>query len=224
MFAFCAKISLVGYYEREDDMIRVLIADDHTLLRQGLRRILSEDPALTLAGEAANGNEAVARARALSPDIVLMDVQMPELDGIEATRQIRASRPETRVIMLTVSDKDADLFRALKAGARGYLLKNAEAQQVLDAIHRVAAGQVILPPSLEMRVLDEFATPKSDLLTEREMAVLRLIAQGLGNKEIAARLTLSENTVKTHVRHILEKLHLRSRAEAAAYAERSGLA
>lgn len=207
-------------------MIRVLLADDHTLLRQGLRRILSEDPTLNVVGEAADGAEAVAHARALSPDIVLMDVQMPRVNGIEATRQIREACPETRIIMLTVSDKDADLFGALKAGARGYLLKNAEAHQVLEAIHRVASGEAVLPPAMATRVLDEFARPtaKAELLSEREIAVLRLVAKGLGNKEIAAALSLSENTVKTHVRHILEKLHLRSRAEAAAYADRVGIA
>jgi DNA-binding NarL/FixJ family response regulator len=205
--------------------IRVLLADDHTLLRQGLRRILSEDPALQVVGEAADGREAIARTRALAPDIVLMDVQMPAVNGIEATRQIREACPETRIIMLTVSDKDADLFGALKAGARGYLLKNAEARQVLEAIHRVAAGEAILPPALAARVVDEFArrTPRAEPLTEREVAVLRLVARGLGNKEIAASLSLSENTVKTHVRHIFEKLHLRSRAEAVAYADRSGI-
>jgi two-component system NarL family response regulator len=126
--------------------------------------------------------------------------------------------------MLTVSDKDADLFGAVKAGARGYLLKNAEAEQVLEAIHRAANGEAILSPTLAARVLDAFATPRSpDALTEREQVVLRLVAQGLGNKEIAARLALTENTVKTHVRHIFEKLHLRSRTEAAAYAARTGL-
>jgi DNA-binding NarL/FixJ family response regulator len=205
-------------------MIRVLIADDHTLLRQGLHRILADDPALSVVGEATDGLEAVARATELAPDVVLMDVQMPGLNGIEATRRIRAACPAAQIIMLTVSDKDADLFGALKAGARGYLLKNAEAAQVLEAIHRVAHGEAFLPPILAARVLDEFAAPRlSDALTEREQMVLRLLAQGLGNKEIAARLALTENTVKTHVRHILEKLHLRSRTEAAAYAARTGL-
>jgi len=205
-------------------MIRVLVADDHTLLRQGLRRILADDPALSVVGEATDGLEAVARAAELAPDVVLMDVQMPGLNGIEATRRIRAACPAAQIIMLTVSDKDADLFGALKAGARGYLLKNAEAAQVLEAIHRVAHGEAFLPPTLAARVLDEFAAPRSpDALTEREQMVLRLLAQGLGNKEIAARLALTENTVKTHVRHILEKLHLRSRTEAAAYAARTGL-
>lgn len=215
-------------------MIRVFLADDHTLLRQGLRRILAEDPTLTVVGEAADGNEAVTQACALNPDVILMDVWMPGLNGIEATRRIREACPGVQIIMLTVSDRDADLFGALKAGARGYLLKNAEAQQVLEAIHRVAAGEAILPPALAARVLDEFvkltakqpsgAIGGAETLSEREAAVLRLVAQGLSNKEIAVHLSLSENTVKTHVRHILEKLHLRSRTEAAAYAARTGLA
>ena len=206
-------------------MIRVLIGDDHTILRQGLRRILAEDPDLTVVGEAANGEEVVDRALELAPDIVLMDVQMPGLSGIEATRRIRAVQPGIRVLMLTVSDRDEDLFGALRAGARGYLLKSAEAQEVLDAIHRVYRGEAILPPTLTARVLDEFAapTPKPEDLSQREVEVIRLLAQGLGNKEIAAALSISENTVKTHVRHILDKLGLRNRAEAAAYAVQSGL-
>ena len=206
-------------------MIRVLIADDHTILRQGLRRILSDDKALTVVGEATTGEEAVAYALELSPDVVLMDVNMPQISGIEAVRRIRAARPEIRVLMLTVSDKDADLMGALKAGARGYLLKSAEARQVMEAIQRVHAGEAILPPTLAARVLDELAAPASSPadLTPRETQVLQQIVRGLGNKEIAATLSISENTVKTHVRHILDKLGLRSRAEAAAYAVRSGL-
>lgn len=150
---------------------------------------------------------------------------MPRLSGTEATRRIRAARPEIRILMLTVSEEDADLFAALKAGARGYLLKNAEAQEVLEAIHRVHKGEAILSPDLAARVLEEFAAPahEPEALTQREVEVIRLLAQGLGNKEIAAALSISENTAKTHVRHILAKLGLRSRAEAAAYAVRSGL-
>lgn len=206
-------------------MIRILIADDHTILRQGLRLILGEDPEFVVVGEAANGEEVVARALELVPDIVLMDVKMPGVDGIEATRRIRAALPQVRILMLTVSDTDQDLFGALKAGAKGYLLKNAEACEVLEALHRVCAGQAILPPTLAARVLDEFAAPAQvpEPLTRRETEIIRLITQGLGNKEIAAVLSLSENTVKTHVRHILDKLLLRSRAEAAAYAVRTGL-
>ncbi|RME78945.1 MAG: DNA-binding response regulator [Chloroflexi bacterium] len=206
-------------------MIRVLIADDQTVLRHGLRLILNESEHITVVGEAANGEEAVKQAIELKPDVVLMDVNMPLLDGIEATRQIRAVQPETRVLMLTISKKDVDLLGAIRAGARGYLLKSAEAQEVISAICRVAAGEAILPPNLASFVFDELAStrPPTDELTGREIEILGLIAEGQGNKEIAAALHISENTVKTHVRHILEKLQLSNRAEAAAYAVRAGL-
>jgi len=206
-------------------MIRVLIADDHTILREGLRRILQENPALTVVGEATTGEEAVTLALELAPDVVLMDVTMPHLSGIEATRRIRLVRPETRILMLTVSDRDEDLLGALRAGARGYLLKNAEARQVMDALQRVHAGEAILPPALVGRVLDELAppAPTQEALSPRETKVLELVAEGLANKEIAVTLSISENTVKTHVRHILDKLGLRSRTEAAAYAVHQGL-
>lgn len=206
-------------------MIRVLIADDHTVLRHGLRMILDEADDITVVGEAANGEDAVIQAESLAPDVVLMDVNMPGVDGIEATGHIRAARPQARIVMLTVSDRHQDLIGAIKAGARGYLLKDAESDDVLEVIRRVAAGEAILPPSLTARVLDELAspTPAESKLTARELEVLALIAQGLGNKEIAAALYVSENTIKTHVRHILERLDLRSRAEAAAYAVRQGL-
>jgi len=206
-------------------LIRVLIADDHTVLRHGLRMILEGAEGIVVVGEAADGAEAVAQARSLQPDVVLMDVNMPALDGIEATKRIRAALPQVRVLMLTISDKDRDLLAALRAGARGYLLKSAESGEVVEAIRHVAAGEAILPPALAARVLDELTmpAPSTPSLTDREQEVLGLIAQGLANKEIAARLHISENTVKTHVRHILEKLGLRSRAEAAAYAVREGL-
>lgn len=206
-------------------MIRVLLADDHSILRQGLRLILNEVPEFTVVGEATNGEEAVALALKLEPDVILMDVGMPGLDGIEATRRIRAIRPQTHVLMLTVSDDDQHLLEAVKAGARGYLLKNAEAAQVQEAIRQVAAGEAILPPMMIARVLDELSapSPQPQKLTERELDILVLIARGLGNKEIAATLCISQNTVKTHVRHILEKLNLSNRAEAAAYAVRAGL-
>ncbi len=209
----------------EETLIRVLIADDHTVLRHGLRLILEGAEGIIVVGEAADGAAAVAQAQALRPDVVLMDVNMPRLDGVEATRRIRATLPQVRVLVLTISDKDRDLLGAVRAGARGYLLKSAESQEVLEAIRRVAAGEAILPPSLTARLLDELVapTPASPPLTAREREVLALIAEGLANKEIAARLHISENTVKTHVRHILEKLGLRSRAEAAVYAVREGL-
>ncbi|MFZ5918759.1 MAG: response regulator [Chloroflexota bacterium] len=207
-------------------MIRVLIADDHTVLRHGLRLILSEADDLNIVGEAADGEQAVALALALDPDVVLMDVNMPGVDGIEASRRIRAARPGIHILMLTVSDRDRDLVEAMRAGARGYLLKKAESGEVLEAIRRVAAGEAILSATAMARVLDELASPAAspEKLTGRETEVLGFIAQGLGNKEIALALHVSENTVKTHVRHILEKLNLRSRTEAAAYAVRTGLA
>ena len=206
-------------------MIRVLIADDHTVLRHGLRLILNQAEGLTVVGEAADGEEAVTLALALQPDVVLMDVNMPGVDGIEATRRLRTARPEMKVLMLTISKRDKDLLGAVKAGAKGYLLKSAEAGEVIDSIRRVAAGEAILPPEMINLVLEELASPSPEpqQLTERELDTLKLVAQGLGNKEIASRLHISENTVKTHVRHILEKLHLNNRAEAAAYAVRHGL-
>jgi two-component system NarL family response regulator len=205
--------------------ISLLIADDHTLFRQGLARLLGDVTDFVVVAEAADGATAVARAVELAPDVALMDVHMPNVDGIEATRQIRTAHSKTQVVMLTVSDKDADLFGAIQAGARGYLLKNASAAEVSAAIRRVHAGEAMLSPILAARVLDELAgrtkARATDALSAREQEVLKLIAQGRSNKEIAAALALSENTVKTHVRHILDKLHLHGRAAAAAYAARS---
>lgn len=206
-------------------MINVLIVDDHAVLRHGLRLILQEDPDLVVVGEAAAGAEAVTQALSLAPDVVLMDIELPDMSGIEATRRIRATCPQTRILILTVSDRNEDLLGAFKAGARGYLLKHMESKDVLAAIHRVAAGEAILPPNLAARLLNELAEPgpTPEDLTDRERDVLGYVAQGLGNKEIAAALNISENTVKTHVRHIMSKLNMRSRAEAAAYAVRVGL-
>lgn len=206
-------------------MIRVLIADDHTVLRHGLRLILNEPADIMVIGEAASGDEAVSMTLELQPTVVLMDVGMPGLDGIEATRRIRTVRPDVAVLILTISDRDRDLIQAIKAGARGYLLKSAESRDVIEGIRRVAAGEAIVPPALMARVFDELARPPSDSrdLTDRELEILALVAQGLGNKDIAARLVISENTVKTHVRHILEKSNLSNRAEAAAYAVQIGL-
>jgi DNA-binding NarL/FixJ family response regulator len=206
-------------------LIRVLIADDHTVLRHGLRLILDSADGLTVVGEAADGEAAVAIALELKPDVVLMDVNMPVIDGIEATRRIRTAQPDIQVLMLTISQKDKDLIGAIKAGAKGYLLKSAESSEVIESIQRVASGEAILPPNMMARVLDELANPAPEpkQLTERETDILKLVAQGLGNKEIAGELHISENTVKTHVRHILEKLNLSNRAEAAAYAVRTGL-
>ena len=206
-------------------MIRVLIADDHAVLRHGLRLILNEAPDLTVIGEASNGEKAVKLALELHPHVILMDVNMPDFSGIEATRRIRAIHSDINVLILTISKKDKDLIEAVKAGAKGYLLKSSESSQVIEAIRRIASGEAILPPDLVARVLDELTnpTPTPEILTDREQETIKLVAQGLGNKEIAARLHISENTVKTHMRHILEKLNLSNRAEAAAYAVRAGL-
>lgn len=211
--------------------LRILIADDHNLFRRGLRRILDDYDDLSVIGEAADGEQVVGLVERLRPDVVLMDVGMPGMSGPEATGCIRTTHPETQVVMLTVSDRDADLFAAVKAGARGYLLKNAETTELIEAIRRVHAGEAIIAPTMAVRLLEEFGDlarqapeePQTDELTEREIEVLRLVAQGLTNKEIAAKLDLSEHTAKTHLRNILDKLHLRSRAHAAAYAVRAGL-
>jgi DNA-binding NarL/FixJ family response regulator len=204
-------------------VIAVLLVDDHSVLRHGLRLILQEDPDILVVGEAASGAEAIKIALDLRPDVILMDIGLPDMTGIEATRRIRAAWSEVQVLMLTVSDRNENLLAAFKAGARGYLLKNMESKEVLNAIRRVAAGEVILPPDLATRLVDKLAGPAAEELTGREQDVLRYIAHGLGNKEIGAALNLSENTIKTHVRNILSKLNLRSRAEAAAYAVQAGL-
>ncbi len=214
--------------------IRLLIVDDHNLFRHGLIRILGDYAELQIVGQAANGQDAVALASQLQPDLVLMDVNMPLLSGPDAVRQIKGQHPTLPVVMLTVSERDEDLFDAIRAGAAGYLLKNVGAAELIDALQRVLAGEAILAPSMALRLLEEFRTlaaaaPRepaaapSPELSEREMDVLRLVAQGLSNKEIADGLKLSEHTVKTHLANILAKLHLRSRAHAAAYAVQAGL-
>lgn len=214
--------------------IRLLIVDDHNLFRQGLIRILGDYAQLQIVGQAANGQDALALVGQLQPDVVLMDVNMPVMSGPDAVRQMQTRFPGLPVVMLTVSERDEDLFDAIRAGARGYLLKNVGAAELLDALQRVHAGEAILAPSMAVRLLDEFRSmaeaapreaapaPAGDL-SERELDVLRLVAQGLSNKEIADALNLSEHTVKTHLANILEKLHLRSRAHAAAYAVQAGL-
>lgn len=214
--------------------IKLVIVDDHNLFRQGLMRILADFEQLAIVGEAANGQEALALLERVSPDLVLMDVNMPVMSGPEAARRLRERYPHIPVIMLTVSERDDDLFEAIKAGAQGYLLKNVETGELLTAIQRVHAGEAIIAPAMAARLLAEFrqlaAQPAPETqsaliegLSDRETDVLRLVAQGLANKEIADALGLSEHTVKTHLQNILEKLHLRSRAHAAAYAVQAGL-
>ena len=214
--------------------IRLLIVDDHNLFRQGLIRILGDYAQLQIVGQAANGQDALALVEQLQPDVVLMDVNMPVLSGPDAVRQMRARFPGLPVVMLTVSERDDDLFDAIRAGAQGYLLKNVGAAELIDAIQRVREGEAILAPSMAVRLLAEFRSLAEQApsepqkmqvgeLSERELDVLRLVAQGLSNKEIADSLGLSEHTVKTHLANILDKLHLRSRAHAAAYAVQTGL-
>ncbi len=205
--------------------VRVLIADDHSIVRQGLRMFLSSDPELEIVGEARDGAEAVTLARQLHPDVVLMDLLMPIMDGIRATAAIRREAPDTEVVALTSVLEDAAVVDAVRAGAIGYLLKDTEAHELRRAIKAAAAGQVQLAPQAAARLLREVRTPEksAEPLTERETDVLRLLAQGESNKEISRALNITEQTVKTHVSHILDKLGVPSRTQAALYAIRNGL-
>src|SRR5258708_33028749 len=210
--------------ERSGMPIRVLIADDHDVVRQGLRTFLSVDPELEVVGEAADGNEAVRLAHRLRPDVVLMDLLMPELDGIAATQIIRRELPDTEVVALTSVLEDMSVVGAVRAGAIGYLLKNSKPQEVRKAIKAAAIGQVQLAPQAAARLMREVAAPeRPEALSERETDVLRLLARGLANKEIARDLSIAEKTVKTHVSSILGKLGVQSRTQAALYAVRIGL-
>jgi two-component system NarL family response regulator len=215
------------------DAIRVLICDDHALFRRGLVMVLESEAGVEVVGEAEDGDEAIRRAEELAPDVVLMDVRMPRVTGIEATRAIAAVDPSAKILMLTVSDEEDDLYDAVKAGATGYLLKEISIEEVADAIRAVVSGQSLISPSMASKLLTEFTnlarkadekqavpTPR---LTDRELEVLKLVAQGMSNREIAGELYISENTVKNHVRNILEKLHLHSRMEAVVYAVREKL-
>jgi two-component system NarL family response regulator len=216
-----------------DEPIRVLIVDDHALFRRGLVMVLEQEKDIDLVGEAGDGAEAVNIAQDTMPDVVLMDVRMPRRGGIEATSQIKALAPHIKILMLTISDEEADLYDAIKAGASGYLLKEISIEEVANAIRQVYAGQSMISPSMASKLLTEFATmvKKTDekpasaqpRLTEREMEVLRLVAKGRNNRDIAKELFISENTVKNHIRNILEKLHLHSRMQAVVYAVREKL-
>jgi DNA-binding NarL/FixJ family response regulator len=204
--------------------IRVLIADDHDVVRQGLRTYLEVDAELEVIGEASDGREAVIMAHRLRPDVVLMDLLMPEMDGITATRQIRQELRDVEVIALTSVLEDASVVGAVRAGAIGYLLKDTRAQELRQAIKSAAAGQVQLSPKAAERLMREVVAPeRTEVLSERETEVLRLLARGLANKDIARELTITEKTVKTHVSSILGKLGVQSRTQAALYAGRIGL-
>ncbi len=217
----------------EPEKLRVLIVDDHALFRRGLQMVLEQEPDIDVVGEAADGAEAVDRSQDLMPDVVLMDVRMPKRSGIEATQEIRELLPHAKILMLTISDEEADLYEAIKAGASGYLLKEISIEEVADAIRSVWAGQSRISPTMASKLLTEFAAMSkraeekrqvpAPRLTEREMEVLKLVAEGLNNRDIGERLFISENTVKNHIRNILEKLHLHSRMEAVVYAVREKL-
>ncbi len=213
-------------------MIRVLIADDHQLFREGLTRVLNEAPEITVVASASNGEEAVARAAETRPNVILMDLNMPVLDGVEAVRRLHVTQPQSHVLMLTVSEQEQHLFAAIRAGARGYLLKSMASDDLIEAIRRASLGEAIVAPVMAAKLLAEFAALSSatewresggENLSPREREVLRLIAQGLSNKEIGSALSLSPHTVKAHLRSILDKLQLRNRAEVAAWAARQSL-
>ena len=217
--------------------IRVLIADDHALFRRGLEMVLDEEDDIDLVGQASDGTEAVAVAGESLPDIVLMDIRMPKSSGIEACRAIKEVAPSAKIVILTISDEEEDLFEAIRAGASGYLLKDIPLDEVAEAVRAVHGGQSLINPSMAGKLLTEFATlAKRDTeeeetaqhvappkLTDREMEVLKLVARGMNNRDIAKELFISENTVKNHVRNILEKLQIHSRMEAVMIAVRQKL-
>ena len=214
-------------------MIRVLIADDQALVRGGFRLIIEAQPDIEVVAEAADGREALRLARELDPDVVLMDIRMPEMDGLEALRQLASADSQPHVLMLTTFDLDEYVYRAMKLGAAGFLLKTVRPEQLADAVRTVATGEALLAPAITRRLIEEFVQrpppgqetpPELAELTERELGVLRLIARGMSNAEIGASLHRGESTVKTHVTRILMKLGLRDRVQAAVLAYEAGLA
>ncbi|HET6465426.1 MAG TPA: response regulator transcription factor [Nitrospiria bacterium] len=215
--------------------VKVLVVDDHTLFRKGIINLLQERPGIEVVGEAKDGREGIALAKQLHPDVILMDVQMPECNGIEATEAIRQELPDARIMMLTVSEQDEDLFAAIKAGARGYLLKSVEPDHLLKAIDLLMKGEAVIPHNMASKLLAEFsviankpvskaeASGDYQLLTNREKEILQTLAGGASNKEIANALNISEHTVKIHLKNILRKLHVNNRIQAAVYYHRQGL-
>ena len=221
-------VELVG---DETPPIRVVVVDGHALFRHGLTSVLSTAADLSVVGEATDGMEAIEKSAELEPDVVLMDVRLPTVSGIEAARRIRVAQPTVRILMLTESEDDEDLYGAVRAGATGYLLKEVAIDEIADAIRSVANGQALVSPVMTTKLLSEFNALSRRLeeehdgrrLTDRELEVLRLIARGMSNKDIGTELVIAENTVRNHVRNILEKLQVRSRVEAAMYAVREKL-
>lgn len=210
--------------------IKILVVDDQIIVRKGIRALLATEPDVQVVGEAENGREAIAQTEKLKPDVIVMDLVMPEMDGIEAIRHITANYPEARILVLTSFATDEKIFPAIKAGALGYLLKDSSPEDLVQAIHQVYQGESSLHPAIARKLLQELSRPAqqqpptTDPLTAREVMVLRLIARGLSNQDIADNLVISETTVRTHVSNILDKLHLASRTQAALYALREGLA
>ena len=214
--------------------IKVLVVDDHALFRRGITAVLANHENLEVVGEASDGLEAIKKAEAIVPDIILMDLNMPHCSGLEATQALQTKMPQVNILVLTVSDNEADLFAAVKFGAKGYILKNTEPEELIQAILHITQGGVIVSPIMATKLLTEFkgleAEGKRETIQEtesnlspREGEVLQLVAQGATNKQIADSLFISENTVKTHLRNIMEKLHLANRSQAAAYAVEKGL-
>jgi DNA-binding NarL/FixJ family response regulator len=213
-------------------MLRILLVDDHVLFRKGVSALLSRRQSIKVVGEAGDGLEAIQVAREILPDVILMDIEMPKCDGLEATRRIKREMPHVKIVILTVSDDDQNLFEAIKSGAQGYLLKDLEPYQLYDLLESVSQGEAPLSGVVAAKILKEFSQPTSqsseengivEKLTAREIDILQLVVEGMTNKEIAITLTISENTVKIHLRNILEKLHLQNRIQAAVYAVRQGL-
>lgn len=216
------------------EALRVLVVDDHALFRRGIVTVLAHQDNINVVGEAVDGLEAIAKAEELAPDVILMDLNMPQCSGLEATQALQAKALQAKILVLTVSDNEADLFAAIKFGATGYILKNTEPEELVQAIYHIAQGGVIISPVMATKLLAEFRDASTGARTEstnnekdnmspREDEVLQLVAQGATNKEIADSLFISENTVKTHLRNIMDKLHLANRSQAAAYAVKRGL-
>lgn len=203
--------------------IRLLLADDHEIVRAGLANMLGPEPDIDIVGEARDGVEAITKALELQPDIILMDIFMPGCSGLEAMVAIKEKLPSTRVLMLTISEQEEDLFQAVRFGAQGYLLKGATIDDIVTAIRQVAEGQVMLSPYVAGKLLEEFRQEQSAPLSPREMEVLKLVGKGLTNRQIAEQLTVTQSTAKTYLQRIIDKLHLENKAEAMAYALRRGL-
>jgi len=216
------------------DAIKVMVVDDHALFRRGIATVLANEKNIKIVGEAIDGLEAIEKAEKLAPDVILMDLNMPRCSGLEATQALHTKMPQVNILVLTVSDNEADLFAAIKFGATGYILKNTEPEELIQAVLHIAQGGVIMSPVMATKLLSEFKDLDAGLekkpikeeranLSPREEEVLHLVSQGATNKEIADSLFISENTVKTHLRNIMDKLHLANRSQAAAYAVKRGL-